>query len=93
MFQTYYKALKPMSSVHEQSDRPSKVTHYVQDTFQPIPGLISCAGVTGSWGLLSHAQTAVKVAGLIHTTGRSTLNIAPLCTAVLQQLLLRYKEL
>ena len=30
----------------------------VQDAFQPIPGLISCAGVTGRWGLLSHAQNA-----------------------------------
>ena len=28
----------------------------VQDMFQPIPGLISCAGVTGRWGLLSHAK-------------------------------------
>ena len=27
-----------------------------QDVFQPIPGLISCAGVTGRWGVLSHAQ-------------------------------------
>ena len=26
----------------------------------PIPGLISCAGVTGRWGLLSHAQNVVK---------------------------------
>ena len=24
----------------------------VQDAFRPIPGLISCAGVTGRWGLL-----------------------------------------
>ena len=36
-----------------------KVTH-VQDAFWLIPGLISCAGVTGRWGLLSHAQDAVK---------------------------------
>ena len=28
----------------------------VQDTIQPISGLISCPGVTGRWGLLSHAQ-------------------------------------
>ena len=26
-----------------------------QDGFWPIPGLISCAGVTGRWGLLSGA--------------------------------------
>ena len=32
----------------------------VQDTFRPIPGLISCAGVTGRWGLLTHAQNAVR---------------------------------
>ena len=32
----------------------------VQDTLQPIPGLISCAGVTGRWGLLSHAQNEVR---------------------------------
>ena len=30
-----------------------------QDVFLPIPGLISCTGVTGRWGLLSHAQNAV----------------------------------
>ena len=30
-----------------------------QGAFQPIPDLISCAGVTGRWGLLSHAQNAV----------------------------------
>ena len=28
-------------------------------TFRPIPSLISCAGVTGRWLLLSHAQNAV----------------------------------
>ena len=32
----------------------------VQDTFRPIPGIISCAGVTGRWGLLTHAQNAVR---------------------------------
>jgi len=26
-----------------------------QDAFRPIPGLISCAAVTGRWGLLYHA--------------------------------------
>ena len=30
-----------------------------QDVFRPVPGLISCAGGTGRWGLLSHAQNAV----------------------------------
>ena len=31
-----------------------------QDAFQPIPGLISCAGVTGRWGLLSCALHAAR---------------------------------
>ena len=34
----------------------------VQDTIQPIPGLISCPGVTGRWGLLSHAQNTYTFA-------------------------------
>ena len=33
----------------------------VQDTFQPILGLISCAGMTGRWGLLPHAQNTCLV--------------------------------
>ena len=32
----------------------------MQYTFQSIPGLISCVGVTKRWGLLSHAQNAVR---------------------------------
>ena len=31
-----------------------------QDTFWPIPGLISCTEVTGRWGLLYHAQNVVR---------------------------------
>ena len=31
-----------------------------QDAFRPIPGLISCTGVTRRWGLLSRAQNAVR---------------------------------
>ena len=31
-----------------------------EDHTQPIPGLISCAGVSGRWGLLSHAQNTVR---------------------------------
>ena len=31
-----------------------------QDAFQPMPGLISCAGVTRKWGLPYHAQNAVR---------------------------------
>ena len=30
--------------------------HTMQDAFQPTPGLISYAGVTGRWGLLSRAR-------------------------------------
>ena len=32
----------------------------MQDAFRPISGLISCAGVTGRWGLPYHAQNAVR---------------------------------
>ena len=28
----------------------------MQDVFRPIPGLLSCARVTGRWGLLYHAR-------------------------------------
>ena len=35
----------------------------VQDTFWPVPGLISCAGVTGSVGITRHAH-ATQIAGL-----------------------------
>ena len=35
----------------------------VQDMFQPIPGLISCVGVTGSVGITCHAH-ATQMAGL-----------------------------
>ena len=48
-------------------ERPSgldvKQSPNVQDTFQPIPGLISCAGVTGSVGITYHAH-ATQMAGL-----------------------------
>ena len=46
----------------EQKDRPRCYVKSptVQNTFQSIPGLISCAGVTGRWGLLAHAQNAVR---------------------------------
>ena len=37
-----------------------------QDVFQPIPGLISCTGVTGRWGLPYVSRTEYsQVAGLI----------------------------
>ena len=48
-------------------ERPSgldvKQSPDVQDVFQPIPGLISCAGVTGSVGITCHAR-ATQIAGL-----------------------------
>ena len=34
-----------------------------QDAFRPIPGLISCAGATGSVGVACHAH-ATQMAGL-----------------------------
>ena len=56
-------------SVHEQSMKHTSLKNRprcyvrspaVQDAFQPISGLISCSGVTRRWGLLSHAQNAVR---------------------------------
>ena len=46
----------------EQKDRPRCYvkSSTAQNTFLPIPGLISCAGVTGRWELLFHAQNAVR---------------------------------
>ena len=50
---------------HEQSTKHISLTKRprcyaksptAQDVFQPIPGLISCAGVTVRWGLPYHAQ-------------------------------------
>ena len=41
-----------------------------QDMFQPIPGLISCAGVTGKWGQLSNVVRAWR--SLIHMVGSNS---------------------
>ena len=38
-----------------------------QDTFWPMPGLFSCAGVTGSVGVLHHARIT-QMAGLIESS-------------------------
>ena len=38
-----------------------------QDAFRPIPGLFSCAGVTGSVGVLRHARIT-QMAGLIESS-------------------------
>ena len=54
--------------VHEQSVNPKKggldvmyvKSLTVQNAFQSIPSLISCAGVTGRWELISHSQNAVR---------------------------------
>ena len=54
-------------TLHEQPHLPPKISLDVmqshplfQDAFQPIPGLISCAGATGRWRLLSYAQNVVR---------------------------------
>ena len=39
----------------------------VQDTFRPIPGLISCAGVTGSAGITHATQISRLSSSLSHT--------------------------
>ena len=50
-------------------ERPSglhvevKQSPNMQDTFRPTPGLISCAGVTGSVGITHHTR-ATQMAGL-----------------------------
>ena len=51
--------------------------------FRPLPGLISGAGVTGRWGLLSHAQNAVR-AGLVQKVGGDSSKAPCLCTDVLR---------
>ena len=60
----------------------------VQDTFQPIPGLISCTGVTGKWGLLSHTQSAIRWLALSkRSVAMSTINIyAIICHATITKL-------
>ena len=57
-------------ALHEQSMNHISLKKYrprcyvksptAQDAFRPIPGLISCAGVTGRWELLYHAQNTVR---------------------------------
>jgi len=68
--------LRPACTVHEYIEnhnslgrkQPSgldvKQSLNVQDPFRPIPGLISCAGVTGSVGITCHAH-ATQTAGPI----------------------------
>ena len=51
-----------------------------QDVFRPIPGLISCAGVTGRWRLLSHAQHVVRWLALSKRSGRSSYILHTACT-------------
>ena len=69
--ETIFKLDPRHYSIHEQSMNHSSVKKkesrprcYVksptaQDVFLAIPVLISCAGVTRRWGLLSHAHAAV----------------------------------
>ena len=49
-----------------------EVYHCEEHMSRPIPGFISCAGVTGRWRLLSHVHSAtfsVQKAPLYHTVG------------------------
>ena len=50
-------------------ERPSgldaKQSPNVQDAFQPIPGLISCAGVTGSVGITRTCTCAMGIARVL----------------------------
>ena len=63
-----------------------------QDVFQPIPGFSSCAGVTERWGLLSHAQNAVRWLALSKKVDRSSSKRLSLCAAVHQRLSLKQHE-
>ena len=59
---TLVDTVKRRMCIHEQfslKNRPRFCTTSptAQDTFRPIPDLISCSGVTGRWGLLSLAQS------------------------------------
>ena len=47
----------------------------VLDVFRPLPGLISYAGVTGRWGLLSHAQNDVGRSRGMHLSIGSLLSL------------------
>ena len=49
-----------VQSMNNQPSHLPKKIPTVQDMFRPIPGPISCAGVTRRWGLLPHAQNAVR---------------------------------
>ena len=53
----------------EQPSRPIDVEQSpnAQDAFRPMPGLFSCAGVTGSVGVLRHARIT-QMAGLIESS-------------------------
>ena len=73
-------------SLIKQTQMLHKVTHCA-DTFQPIPGLISCTGVTQRWELLYHAQNGVRWLALFKTWWRL---LAPsLRAAVLRAAVLR----
>ena len=37
-----------------------------QDMFRPIPGLISCTGVSGRWGLLYHAHMQSRLSNWLY---------------------------
>ena len=59
-----------------------------QDVFRTIPGLISCTRVTREmWTAISCTEYS-QVAGLIHTTGRKSLNVASVHAVALQKSLI-----
>ena len=81
---SYY--LQPLSetAVFSMSNQLA-TSPYKFDVFHPIPGLISFAGATERWGLLSQAQNVVRWLALSHAAGRIFLNeclFVSLCAAV-----------
>ena len=63
-----YNVTDFLTLITPHSEQPSvKQSLNGQDAFWPIPGLLSCAGVTGSVGVLHHARTT-QMTGLIESS-------------------------
>ena len=58
------------------SDLGVKLSHDVKDVFWPIPGLISCTGMTRSVGITCHAKYSYQL--VIYHKGLSIFEVA--CT-------------
>ena len=69
--QNMYEQSTNHTSIQNRPRRYAK-SPTVQDVFQPIPGLISSAGVTGRWGLPSHAQNTVRWLVLLKSSSKAT---------------------